>query len=621
MPTVGADDTGGRSTGTQAGRTLTRATRVSTRLGSPELILDRYRVIKPLGSGGFGTVYVGRDERLDRDVAIKVLARERIIGGRFEREARAAARLSHPAIVTLYEAAVDDEGAYLVSELVRGRTLDEVLSSGRLSDRGILSIAIALCDALEHAHEQGVIHRDVKPSNVLIPGRPTRTGHPAKLTDFGVARIVGGDSLTRTGDVVGTLAYMAPEQAEGRECGPEADLYSLAIVIYEALTGVNPLRQLRGPGRMRRLGAYLPPLRRQRRDLPRALGIAIDQALRPRPGERGAVWELRQALSDSLETVGDVPGVVLPSWGGQDEEARETEVEPGSEWRELPNGSDRAAGRPAGGTGHSLLSSPIPARGLAAAAAALATAWAATHLLGSSPLAPAAFGLLVAGAVLLAPRVGWTLAVATMAGLAAAQGHPGGALLLVLVAGLTAALLLTATRLWSLPCGAGVLALLGLTGAWPALAARSRLRFWQRALVAGAGFLWVAGADALSGSRLFSTGSALPSPRVWTTSVPVTLHDVLAPLLGSGVLAAAGVWAMAAAVAPWLVHRDRPALSLVAVTLWSATTAATVQTLGPHHLSGEVTGALVGALVLLTPALPALLGTARDRAGLLTRVP
>ncbi len=140
-------------------------------------------------------------------------------GGRFEREARAAARLSHPGIVTLYEASVDDEGAYLVSELVRGRTLDDLLEAGLLSDRDIISIGIALCDALEHAHCEGVVHRDVKPSNVLVPDRPVTPAQVAKLTDFGVARVIGGDTLTRTGDVIGTLAYMAPEQAEGMLVG------------------------------------------------------------------------------------------------------------------------------------------------------------------------------------------------------------------------------------------------------------------------------------------------------------------------------------------------------------------------------------------------------------------
>src|SRR6202035_4104699 len=104
----------------------------------------------------------------------------------------------------------------------------------------------------------------------------------AKLTDFGVARIVGGDTLTRTGDVVGTAAYMAPEQAEGREVGAAADLYALALVLYEALTGVNPVRTGTAAQRARRLGAHMPPLRRQRHDLPRELGQAIDQALRPR---------------------------------------------------------------------------------------------------------------------------------------------------------------------------------------------------------------------------------------------------------------------------------------------------------------------------------------------------
>ena len=209
-----------------------------------------------LGAGAFGTVWLARDERLERDVAVKILSRERATSprGRFEREARAAARLSHPAIVTLYEAAVDDEGAYLVSELVRGATLGTLLDDGRLSDRDIVAIALALCDALEHAHAHGVVHRDVKPSNVLVPETPPSSAHVAKLTDFGVARVLGGDALTHTGDVLGTLAYMAPEQAEGLEADEPADLYSLALVIYEALSGVNPVAST-APGRSsRRLG-------------------------------------------------------------------------------------------------------------------------------------------------------------------------------------------------------------------------------------------------------------------------------------------------------------------------------------------------------------------------------
>ncbi|MDQ6835392.1 MAG: serine/threonine protein kinase, partial [Actinomycetota bacterium] len=276
-------------------------------------MLDRYRLHRRLGTGAFATVWLARDERLERDVAVKILPRERVLGGRFEREARAAARLSHPGIVTLYEASVDDEGAYLVSELVRGRTLESTLQDGQLSDQDVLRVGIVLCDALEHAHGQGVVHRDVKPSNILMPDQPTAS-QLAKLTDFGVARVVGGDSLTRTGDVIGTLAYMAPEQAEGLEAGPPADLYAVALVLYEALTGVNPVRAPTGASRPRRLGTYLPPLRRQRRELPRELGQAIDMALRPRPRERGRIGDLRRGLIASVDQVGDEAGVVTAAW-------------------------------------------------------------------------------------------------------------------------------------------------------------------------------------------------------------------------------------------------------------------------------------------------------------------
>src|SRR5579884_2245722 len=155
------------------------------------------------------------------------------------------------------------------------------MAAGRLSDRDIVGIGIALCDALAHAHAHEIVHRDVKPSNVLVPERPPTPEQLAKLTDFGVARVVGGDTLTRTGDVLGTAAYMAPEQASGREAGAAADLYSLALVIYEALTGVNPLRGAAGTHPGKRLAMHLPPLRRYRRDLPRDLARAIDLALRP----------------------------------------------------------------------------------------------------------------------------------------------------------------------------------------------------------------------------------------------------------------------------------------------------------------------------------------------------
>ena len=189
-------------------------------MGRAPIVLDRYRLHRRLGSGAFGTVWLARDERLDREVAVKIVPRGADPEGRFEREARAAARLSHPGIVTLYEAAIDDEGAYLVSELVRGGTLAVCSRPGGCRTATSSRSAIALCDALDHAHAQGVVHRDVKPTE-RARARRSRRRHAgvAKLTDFGVARVIGGDSLTLTGDVVGTAAYMAPEQAEGLEAG------------------------------------------------------------------------------------------------------------------------------------------------------------------------------------------------------------------------------------------------------------------------------------------------------------------------------------------------------------------------------------------------------------------
>jgi len=595
------------------------------------LVLGRYRLNRRLGTGAFGSVWLARDERLDRDVAVKVLPRERVIHGRFEREARAAARLAHPAIVTLYEAAVDDDGAYLVSELVRGTTLQELLESGRLSDRSILQIALALCDALAHAHEQGVIHRDVKPSNVLVPARPSGAADIAKLTDFGVARVVGGDALTHTGDVIGTLAYMAPEQAEGRDAGPASDLYSLALVIYEALTGVNPVAELRRAGRARRLGTYLPPLRRQRRDLPRQLGAGLDLALRPRPKERGDLIALRNALAISLNQVTDVKGVVAPAWGDADPngaEGHEAHDAFGPEWRE-PGGAPadgagtraQRAGTRAGGiaTSPSLIS--WPNRGLAAAAAGLAVGWLCAHLLVTTPLAPAAAGLLAAGAVLLLPRVGWLAAVTMLATLAAVDGRAGGALILIAILGATLLALARRRDAWPLSAGAVALGLVGLAGAWPAVVGRSRFRAWERGMLAAAGYVWLIGAGALNGHALYAQTSRLPHPSVWTGSLAVALHDVLIGLVRSDALTGALVWAAAAAVLPWIVRGRAPLRDLVLVSAWSAVIPSATAATGVHIAHGAVVGALLGGLIALTPALPELSRRARRVGSPATRLP
>jgi hypothetical protein len=523
--------------------------------GDHTTVLGRYSLVKRLGAGAFGSVWSARDERLDRDVAVKLLPRERVIHARFEREARAAARLQHPAIVTLYEAAVDDEGAYLVSELVRGRTLDAVLEQGKLSDRDIVEIGVALCDALDHAHSQGVIHRDVKPSNVLVPSRASGPADRAKLTDFGVAHIIGGDALTRTGDVIGTLAYMAPEQADGEEAGPEADLYALALVLYEALTGVNPQART---ARQRRRIAFVPPVRRLRRDLTRDLAGGIDHALRPRPHERGTLTDLRIALTQSLGIVDDTARVVTPAgWRGHDDDATWVQDQPGPEWRaapqdEVPRGLGLRRGAPAP-------TAPFNrpawlARGANAIGAGLGAAWVCDHVLRAHAMTPAV--VVLAGAV--------------------------GALLLPLTGSLLTAV---------------VLGSVALAGAFPAVAGLVGRRWWQRALFAAAGFMLLITMGKLAHHDLYWLPGHIPP------------HQPRA-LLG------AAVWAAAAAVAPMLRTRRFPVLDLLLVGLWSAVTLATVQALGATSLRGATLGAVLGGLILAAGPLLAVVEDTRTYMGI-----
>ena len=262
-----------------------------------ERVLGRYLLAEQLGAGGFGVVWRAHDELLDREVAVKrINLGDEDDGERASREAMACARLSHPSIVALYEASAVEDAFFLISELVDGETLAQHIADGALMTSRSSRSGCRWRSALEHAHERGVIHRDIKPQNVLVPAHPREAGAAAKLADFGGASLVGEDALTRTGDVLGTLAYMAPEQVEGGEVGEEADLYSLALVLYEALSGVNPVRGPTPAATARRIGRRLAPLARVRRDLPPDLTLAVDTALAPSPGDRGTVEDLREAI-------------------------------------------------------------------------------------------------------------------------------------------------------------------------------------------------------------------------------------------------------------------------------------------------------------------------------------
>ncbi|MBV8955034.1 MAG: serine/threonine protein kinase [Solirubrobacterales bacterium] len=586
----------------------TEATRRAAPDPGPTLVLGRYRLDRRLGAGAFATVWMAHDERLERDVAIKVIPRERVLDRRFEREARAAARLMHPGIVTLYDSAIDDDSAYLVSELVRGGTLAELLETGRLSDRDIVGIAISLCHSLSHAHAQAIVHRDVKPSNVLIPERPTSHDHPAKLTDFGVARVTGGDSLTRTGQIVGTAAYMAPEQAEGLPAGPAADLYALALVTYEALTGINPIwASLSGTGaihRPRRLGAYLPPLRRQRRDLPRELGCGIDRALRPRPRERGTLDDLCESLSAALPALSDAPGVVasgwprpsLRSWASADR-ARSNDGH-----SDLPAEENRYGRCKQLAQGNPTLPLPWPTRVVGATAAALAAGWLAARLLGPLPLAPAGVALIAWLVVAALPRLGWIAITAILVAGAVGHGRPGGALVLLITALVPLVLMPRRGDLWPLPALAPLLGMVGLAGAWPALAGRARGGAWARAALAATGYVWLVLIASLGGADLYTRRPPGASDSdTWMGSLNAALHHVLAPALSSGMLAVAVVWAIAAGLLP-RVSAVRPPAGYVLIVLWCAGLLIT-PALAPIPLHEAVLGTALAGLLALAPAL------------------
>jgi eukaryotic-like serine/threonine-protein kinase len=260
-----------------------------------EFVMGRFRVLQRIGSGGMGTVYSAFDERLQRQVAVKEISG--VDGTRVLREAQAVARLNHPGIVTLYELGAQGDRALLVSELVDGETLFDLARRGELTDREVAQFGADVCAALGHAHERGVVHRDLKPQNVIVKV-DDGAGARAKLMDFGVASVSGAPRLTATGEVVGTLAYMAPEQAEGGPVGEAADVYSLALTLYECWAGRNPVARRTPAQTALEIGRPLLSLGDYRPDLPRHLTDCIDACLEPAAELRPPVGDLEACLRE-----------------------------------------------------------------------------------------------------------------------------------------------------------------------------------------------------------------------------------------------------------------------------------------------------------------------------------
>ncbi len=513
------------------------------------VVLGRYRLMRRLGAGAFGVVWMALDERLDRVVAVKrIEAHDAEMATRAEREAIAAARLNHPGIVALHEAGRDADAVYLVSELVRGKTLRERLVAGELSDRDVARIGVALCDALSHAHARGVIHRDIKPANVIIPDR--FDGHAAvvKLTDFGIALIAGDDALTRTGDVVGTLAYMAPEQADGSPVSGQCDLYSLALVLYEAFSGVNPIRAPGAAATARRVGTRLPPLSQLRPELPEQICEAIDWAVQPQEDDRGSLTELRDALTESLPETDTTAGTV------------DAAVIEGYEQGDLLDDSEQQP---------LALSFSAPQRLIAAGAAAalVLAAMLALRPIADAPHLPLLWSSLCAVlAVALMPRIGALLVAAVLSAFFVVAGVPGWAVLLAAALVPTVLLLPRDPGSWLVPFLAPVLGLASLACAFPALASFSAAAR-QRAALAGLGFWWLALAEPIANSRLLF--GELPLEAGWAGSAAAG-GEVVFAIIAHGVPLVAIVWAAAAWILPSITAGRLIAVQLAAAVLWAA---------------------------------------------------
>jgi eukaryotic-like serine/threonine-protein kinase len=277
---------------------------------STALIADRYRLESRLGSGGMSTVHLAFDERLERLVAVKLLAEhladDPAFVSRFQREALSAARLIHENIVQVFDSGLDEDTDqhFIVMEYIEGQSCAEILRArGWLPSDETLPIVLAACAGLDYAHRKGVVHRDVKPGNIL-----RASDHRVKLADFGIAKATEQSSITQVGSVLGTAAYLAPEQGRGEEAGPPADIYALGVVTYQILSGRLPfegksltelaLKQQQGrPAPLDTLVAGVSP----------ELASAVAVALRIEPQLRyPTAVEMGRALADGAK--GIAPG-------------------------------------------------------------------------------------------------------------------------------------------------------------------------------------------------------------------------------------------------------------------------------------------------------------------------
>jgi serine/threonine-protein kinase len=487
------------------------------------LVLDRYRPLRPLGRGGSGSVWLAQDERTGLEIALKIVPREGKRAARAAREMEAATRLRHERCVRAYDFGSDEGHVYIAYEYVRGRTLRELIRHGELDDRAVVELAAQILEGLAHAHRRGIVHRDVKPSNVLVEDGAELS---ARVLDFGLAQFDEADTLTAVGDVPGTLAYISPERLDGTEATERSDVWAVGVILWEALAGSHPFWGVPLPDVAAAIASGAPPLSARRGDLPRRLLAAVESALAVDPARRPPAARLATELRDALTT----PAPTRPRRRA-------------STARTRPEPRPKPAAPPV----------PLPQRVAPAALAAVATLvagsvlpfWPVTLLL---PLA------LSAGLVTLrAPRAGLAIAlfapVFPLGNVAQAAALVYGALAL----GWLAATWRDARAGLAFFAGP-LLAPLGLICLLP-LAVQPARAGWRRALHAAAGVYAAAAAAALSGRGLPLGGDVVHDLGVAQSERP---GDVLAAL--GDVLRAhpeLSTTALALSVVAWALPRAR----------------------------------------------------------------
>jgi serine/threonine protein kinase len=301
----------------QQGRQVPQAPEVPQDPGAGRLIAGRYRLLAKLGHGGMGTVWRAKDETVDREVAVKeprvpdhLPERERAnVFERMRREARAAARLDHPAVVNVHDVAVVDDRPWIVMELVQGRSLGAALQEGTIGAREAARIGLDVLGALEAAHAAGILHRDVKPDNVLLGphGRVV-------LTDFGIAQIEGETNLTDTGGFVGSPEFIAPERVLGQRPGPASDLWSLGVVLYAATEGVSPFRRNNTPATLQSVLNATPAAPNAAKG---PLADAINALLDKDPARRPNAAQVRRLLEKAAQPPQETKAAQLAAPGGK----------------------------------------------------------------------------------------------------------------------------------------------------------------------------------------------------------------------------------------------------------------------------------------------------------------